>query len=58
MTEVNTIKDVEEMIADLEEYYEAAGFADFYEKVLSQMNDEQISNCYYDTFKENQDLEE
>ena len=60
MSEKNTDKDVEEMTADLEEYYEAAGFEDFYERVLSKMNESQIREYYHDTFEanENHELEE
>lgn len=51
MAENNTTKEVEEMIDDLEEYYEAAGFADFYERVLSKMDGDQIKQYYHDTFE-------
>lgn len=41
-----------DMVADLEEYYEAAGFADFHENILKNMNDEQIKAYHEDTFKD------
>ena len=41
---------VEDMISELEEYYECAGFADFYERVLKDMSEEQIRKYYDDTF--------
>ena len=40
------------MVSDLEEYYECAGFSNFYEKILKNMNDEQIKAYYEDTFKD------
>lgn len=43
---------VMEMVADLEEYYEAAGFADFHDRVLKDMDDQQIRACHAETFKE------
>ena len=46
---------VQDMIADLEEYYENAGFADFYERALKGKNDEEIIQLYKDTF-ENDEL--
>ncbi len=39
MSEVNSVKDTGEMMNDLEEYYEAAGFADFHKNVLSTMDE-------------------
>ncbi len=57
MAEMNTVKDVEEMTADLEEYYEAAGFEDFYERVLSKMDEDQIRKYYHDTFEVEEDHE-
>lgn len=50
-------KDVEEMISDLEEYYEAAGFSDFYERVLSTMDEDQVREYYHDTFEIEEDIE-
>lgn len=57
MSEMNTVKDIVEMTADLEEYYEAAGFADFYERVLSKMDEDQIRKYYHDTFEVEEDHE-
>ena len=57
MAEMNTVKDIVEMTADLEEYYEAAGFADFYERVLSKMDEDQIRKYYHDTFEVEEDHE-
>jgi len=37
-------------IEELEMFYEAAGFADVYEKELSKMNNEQIDKLYKETF--------
>lgn len=34
----------------LEQYYEAAGFADFYEQVLKEMSDGDVIKMYMDTF--------
>lgn len=57
MSDMNTVKDIVEMTADLEEYYEAAGFADFYERVLSKMDEDQIRKYYHDTFEVEEDHE-
>ena len=35
-------KDIKIMIEELEEYYECAGFEDYYNKVLKNMSDEEI----------------
>ena len=43
---------IEDMRYELEDYFEAAGFADFYERVLKDMTDEQIIACYNETFAE------
>lgn len=40
------------MVADLEEYYEAAGFPNFHERILKNMDDEQIKAYHEDTFKD------
>ena len=47
---------IEEMIDELEEFYECAGFADFYERVLKNMSEENIRAYYAETFKE-EDIE-
>lgn len=41
---------------ELEDFFEAAGFADFYERVLKDMTDEQIIASYNEIFSE-EDLE-
>lgn len=41
----------EEMMDDLEEFYEAAGFADFHDKVLKDMNEEEIEQIHNDTYR-------
>lgn len=46
---------IEDMIADLEEYYECAGFVDFYERVLKDMSEEQIKKYYEKTFQSKED---
>lgn len=47
---------IEEMRYELEDFFEAAGFADFYERVLKDMTDEQIIASYNEIFSE-EDLE-
>lgn len=42
--------ELEDMIAELEEYYENAGFADYYNKVLKSMSEEQVRKHFHDTF--------
>lgn len=42
--------EIAEMTACLEEYYEAAGFADFYDRVLSTMDDNKIRESFHRTF--------
>ena len=43
---------LEDMIAELEEFYESAGFEDYYERVLKNMSEDKIREYYADTFKE------
>lgn len=59
MGEDNKTNDIEEMTADLIEYYEAAGFSDFFEKILKPMDGNQIEKFYHDTFEveDNPELE-
>ena len=57
MSESNAIKDVKEMMCDLDEYYKAAGFAGVYEKVLAKMDENKIRECYHDTFETEADHE-
>lgn len=40
--------DLEEMIEELEQYYEAAGFSNFKKRVLDKMTEEQIISAYED----------
>ena len=40
----------------LEKYYEAAGCADFYERVLKGMPDEDVIKMYMDTFGKQEDI--
>ena len=44
--------DIQDMLAEIEEYYETAGFADFYERVLKDLSDEQIEEMYHETFQD------
>lgn len=46
---VNDVVDIEEIKEDVLQYYEAAGFANFQEK-LAQMSDEEIKELYEETF--------
>lgn len=46
--------DIQDMLAELEEYYETAGFADFYERVLKDLSDEQIEEMYLETFQDSE----
>ncbi|MBQ7076920.1 MAG: hypothetical protein IJM91_02155 [Lachnospiraceae bacterium] len=41
---------LDDMIAELEEYYEAAGFADYYNRVLKDMSEEEIRKYFHETF--------
>ena len=41
---------VEDMRDELEDFFEAAGFADFYDRVLKDMTDEQIIASYNEIF--------
>lgn len=41
----------EEMMDDLEEFYEAAGFADFHDKALKDMDDKEIEQMHNDMYK-------
>ncbi|SFQ09667.1 hypothetical protein SAMN02910358_00739 [Lachnospiraceae bacterium XBB1006] len=42
-----------EMISCLEEYYEAAGFADFFNQVLVGMSEEEVKALFNRTFGNN-----
>ena len=43
---------IEDMRIELDEYLEAAGFADVYNQILSQKNDKEIQEMYKNTFAE------
>ena len=45
------MNDISDMIAELEEYYECAGFANFYDRVLKDMTEEEIIAYYKQTFE-------
>lgn len=42
--------DMAEVIDELDQYYEAAGFEDFYNRVLSPMNDQELLDYFVKTF--------
>lgn len=41
---------LDDMVSELEEFYENAGFADYYEKVLKHMTEAQIRDSFHGTF--------
>lgn len=43
----------EEMMDDLEEFYEAAGFADFHDEVLKDMDEKEIEQMHNNAYKKN-----
>lgn len=43
---------IDEMIEDLEQYYEAAGFSDFYQRELKNKPPDEIRELYRTTFDE------
>lgn len=43
---------IKDMIEDLEQYYEAAGFSDYYERELKGKTEDEIREIYRVTFKE------
>ena len=45
---------IENMIEDLEQYYESAGFTDFYQRELKNKTLEEIRELYRITFEENE----
>lgn len=49
-------KDLKDMIADLEEYYECAGFAGVYEKVLKDKSEIEIREMHTEVFESNSSL--
>ena len=42
---------INDMIDELEDFYESAGFENFYERVLKNMSEEKIKEYYKETFK-------
>lgn len=44
---------VEDMIEDLEQYYESAGFSDFYQRELKNKTPDEIRELYRTTFDQN-----
>ncbi len=46
------LTDIQDIRAGLEEYYECAGFDRFNERVLSQMNDDQVMENYRQLYKD------
>jgi hypothetical protein len=44
------MKDISEMIADLVEFYECAGFSDYYNRGLKGMSDDEIAAYHKRTF--------
>ena len=48
----------EEMEEELEQFYEAAGFADYYERVLKKQTDEKIKEMYDNHIKFIEESEE
>lgn len=44
---------IEDMIEDLEQYYESAGFSDFYQRELKNKTTDEIRKLYKTTFDEN-----
>jgi hypothetical protein len=52
-------KSYEEMVSELEEYYECAGFAGYYERVLKGRTPEEITAMYQEMIQfEEQDCDE
>ena len=44
---------IEDMIEDLEQYYESAGFSDYYQRELKNKTTDEIRKLYKTTFDEN-----
>ena len=44
---------IDNMVEDLEQYYEAAGFSDFYQRELKNKTPDEIRELYRTTFDEN-----
>ena len=43
---------IDNMIEDLEQYYESAGFSDFYQRVLKNKTPDEIRELFRTTFDE------
>ena len=43
---------IEDMIEDLEQYYESAGFSDFYQRELKNKTPDEIRELFWTTFDE------
>lgn len=52
------MKTMEEMLDELTEYYECAGFADFYDRSLKDLTEDQIRELYRNTFEGLGELDE
>ena len=52
VVERGVIVDIKKMIGELEEFYECAGFENYYERVLKNTSDSEIKEHYDKTFKE------
>jgi hypothetical protein len=50
-------KSIDDMISELEDYYECAGFENYYARVLKDMNTAQIIQYYKETFEQTEDHE-
>lgn len=48
---------IEEMTDELEEFYEAAGFANYYDRVLKDKTEEQIKEMYENHIKSMDEIE-
>lgn len=48
----------EEMTDELEQFYEAAGFANYYERILKDKTEEQIKQMYENHIRNMEELEE
>lgn len=49
--------DINEMIAYITEFYESAGFCDFYNNVLQKMSDEEICSLYEETYSCSEEIQ-
>jgi hypothetical protein len=48
---------IDEMLEELQQYYEAAGFSDFYEDELEMKTDEEIQELYDSTFNDDDEFD-